>query len=513
MTPVARARRRLLETERYLRPLPAAGEAGCAALVYPNCYAVAMSSLAVHSLWGLLLADGWQTDRAFLDPQPGRSLALDLPLRDFDLLAVTCSYELDYLALPALLEAGGVPALREERGPDYPLVIAGGPAVTANPQPLSEWCDLQFIGEVEPVWADLSAALRRAPREREAALAAAAALPGVYRSDRPLAAPVRRQVLREVDAYPTASLLVTPHAELSDRFLVEAGRGCPRTCRFCLARQLYHPFRPRSLEGLLRTARPGLAVTPRVGLVGAALSEHPQLLPLCEALVAEGAQVSTSSLRLDTLTPRLLELLAASGARSLTLAPEAGTEELRRALGKPFAHEQILGALEAAQAAGLHAVKLYFLIGAPGETSADRQAIADLVAAALARAPGLRLEVTLSPLVPKPHTPWELLTMPSVGETRRRLQEAQRALQRLGLRVTVGSAREALVQTALSRGGAELSGPLVAASRRGGSWAALQTACAEAGLRLEDYLAPPADPPWRVVTMNGCSPAGAGADS
>jgi radical SAM superfamily enzyme YgiQ (UPF0313 family) len=288
-------------------------------------------------------------------------------------------------------------------------------------------------------------------------------------------------------------------------FLVEAGRGCPQSCRFCLSREIYRPFRPRSAAALLATIRPALAVTPRVGLVGAALSDHPQLLEICETLVAEGAQVSTSSLRADKLQPRLLELLAASGARSVTLAPEAGSEALRASLGKRITQEQILGAAEAAQAAGLHGLKLYFMVGLPEETAADRAAIGELVAEIRRRAPRLRLEVALSPLVPKPHTPWEGLTLPPVAERRARGREIQQALGRLGVRAALGSARWALVQTALSRGGEEWGPPLVAAARRGGDWTALNGALREAGRKFEQYLAPPAEAPWKIVDVDGCA--------
>jgi radical SAM superfamily enzyme YgiQ (UPF0313 family) len=467
-----------------------------------------MSSLAVHTLWRGLAEAGWLVERAFLDPQPGHTLDHGTSLRDFHLLACTCAYEPDYLNLPRLLEAGGVPALAAERGPEDPLLIAGGPGVTQNPEPLAPLFDLLFIGEVEPVWPQLQSALALAADSREAALEAAEQVPGIYRPDRPPAAPVPRQVRREVDRYPTASVVVTPEAELSDMFLVEIGRGCPQTCKFCLARQLYHPFRPRSLESLLATIRPALAVTRRVGLLGAALSDHPHLLELCETLAAEGARISTSSLRVDAITPRLVEILASGGARTLTLAPETGGEALRRRIGKPIAQEHILAAARAAQEAGMAAVKLYFMVALPDETDADRQAIPALVADLRRAAPRLRLEVALSPLVPKPHTPWEGLPLPPLAEIRRQCAQVRQDLGRQGITVHVGSARGALVQTALSRGGRELGPVLVAASRAGGDFSAVRRACRGAGLRLEDYAQPPAEPPWRVVRMDGCPPRG-----
>lgn len=499
-------KRRLLASERYI-DLPArGGQAGRCVVVYPHSYAVGMSNLAVHTLWRLLQQESWRCDRAFLNPQPGRSLREGRPLSEYDLLAFTCSYELDYLNIPRLLEAGGLTPLRADRGREAPLLIAGGPAVTANPEPLSPLFDLLFIGEIEPVWPQLAQALREAARSREAALEAASEIPGIYCPDRPPAQPVVRQVLRQVDDYPTASAVVTPEAEFGDMFLVEVGRGCPHSCRFCLSRQIYHPFRPRSLAGLLETTRPAREVTQRIGLVGAAVCDHPDLLSLCQTLQAEGLQVSTSSLRADTITPELLEVLAASGTRSITLAPETGREELRRSIGKPLSQDQIRATVVAAQEAGLNSVKLYFLVGLPGETRQDRQAIAGLVEDLRRQAPGLRLEVSVNPLIPKAHTLWEGLEMPPLTEMRTRCRQVRRDLERQGLKVAVGSARWGLVQTAFSRGGAELAPVLIQASRAGGDFAAVREACRQAGLRLEDYLAPPTELPWRIVQIEGCLP-------
>ncbi len=367
-------RRRLLAQERYLSPLPVGGAARRAAVVYPHHYAVGMSSLALHTLWRLLAEAGWSVQRAFLSPDPGRGLEHGSRLRDFHLLAFTCAYELDYLNLPRLLEEGGLRPLREERKPEDPLVIAGGPGVTQNPEPLAPLFDLLFIGELEPVWQQLQPALALAAQSKAAALEAAAEIPGVYCPQRPRWRPVVRQMLREVDLFPTVSVAITPEATLSDMVLAEVGRGCPQACRFCLARQLYHPFRPRSLESLLASLLPALSVTRHVGLLGAALSDHPQLLSLCETLAEEGALLSSSSLRVGALTPRLAEVLAQTGAQTLTLAPETGREVLRRQIGKPVSQEQILDAAQAAQKAGIRALKLYFMVALPEETEEDRLA-------------------------------------------------------------------------------------------------------------------------------------------
>jgi len=296
----------LLREERSLIRRPTAAPVR-GALLFPAPYHLGMSSLATHTLYTLLNTAQIACERAFIesDSAPVRSLETGTPLRDFDFLAITSSYELDWLTLPRVLEASGLPSRREDRD-GSPLVLMGGPAVTAAPLPLSGLYDVALIGEVEPVLPELLDALTASPAEARERLAA---VPGFYvpaLHGLPAPGALRRRCARDLDAFETTSAVLTPRTEFADRFLVEMGRGCGRGCAFCLARRAYQPLRWRSLPRLLDTIRRGLAYTPDLGLIAAAVSDFPYLDDLCHELlnILPDLRLSTSSIRAWRPPPR-----------------------------------------------------------------------------------------------------------------------------------------------------------------------------------------------------------------
>lgn len=459
-----------LGLERHLRLRPVR-DRGRAVLVFPNTYHLGMSSLAVHSIYGLLNSADVTCERAFWEPgtQDLRSLESGTPLAGFDFVLISSSFEMDWLALPALLSAGGLPVLREERDERHPIIIAGGAAVTGNPEPLAELVDALVIGEVEPIGSQLVNLLAEAD-SREEVLDALEHLPGLYLPDRQHMCAAQRLCAADLDAFQTASEILTPATEFGDRFLVEVSRGCGRSCDFCLARRIYHPFRARRPEGVLAALDRALVHTRRVGLVGAAISDYPWLEELLEGLRNRGASVSVSSIRAESVTPGLLEALAASGQDTLTLAPEAGSDSLRSSIGKPMHEEDLARAVQMAVAAGLRRFRLYFMVGLPGETEEDMDAIGKLAGRLKALAPRTAFSATLSPFVPKRHTPLARAPFGPVSVLNRRLHRATRALRAAGIGdVTGESPRAAEVQAILSRGGRELGRALVAAGEAGGS--------------------------------------------
>ncbi len=426
-----------------------------AALVFPNTYYVGMSNLAVHTLYRAINAhpEFW-CDRAFARPN-ARAVTMETgrPLADFDLIAFSLSYELDELNVVELLERAGIPPRAADRDERRPLVICGGVAPTLNPEPMAPFVDLFLLGEVEETLPVLLDAIAGA-RNRDALLDAAVEIAGCYVPTRGEAAPEPARV-PDLDAHPTTSAIITPYTEFADRYLVEISRGCTRACRFCATRGLYGPARMRSAEAILESVRHGMRLTDKVGLVGATIVDHPEAERLYEALLDMGAKVSVSSFQADCVSEALLRCLAAGGQRTVTIAPEAGTERLRRALGKGLTDGEVIRCAELAKRHGLRFVKLYFMVGLPGEAEDDLAAIVELVER-VARV--LPTKVALSPFVPKRTTPFADAPVPTKSDLQRRLRGLRRELRRIGnVTVTSGSVAEAQVETLLSHGGREVA--------------------------------------------------------
>ena len=504
----------LLTEEKLLIPAPRGATPRRGVLLFPNSYAVGMASLATHTLYASLNAmDGMAWERAFVATAGGPtgsrrlcSLESGAPLRDFDVIAITSSYELDWPAIPAALAAGGVPPLRPERREikGAPLVIAGGPAITAAPLPLAEIYDAAYIGEVEPALPALSEAL--ALPDRQETLERLAAIPGFFVPElhgEPRPGMLSRQCARDLDDCETASAILTPHSEFPNRFLVEIGRGCGRGCSFCLARQICRPLRWRSLANLMDTVRRGLRHTSDLGLIAAAVSDYPDLPGLCAELAAlpPAVNVSTSSIRLESASADLLALLAGRGQRTVTYAPEAATESLRGAIGKALGDDALFAAVERAAAAGLRRVRLYLMVGLPTETPEDRAAIPDLARRLTDAFPRLTFHCSVGAFSPRPHTPFELESVAPLRDLRKWLAAAQRSLRVLRrVEVTTDSARWAAMQAALSRADERLGRALV--RHQGTGHSGLMQALAAEGLDW-DELTGPQDAggalPWKVV--------------
>ncbi|HEX77877.1 MAG TPA: radical SAM protein [Dehalococcoidia bacterium] len=435
------------------------------ALVYPNTYYIGMSNLGFHTLYALLNSyPEVVCERAFLDlshrsPKtlgaPPISLESQRPLTDFAILAFSLSYELDYFHAVHLLKRSGLPVFASARDERHPLVIAGGPAVAANPQPLAPIFDAIAIGEGEAILPGFLELVREGIRDRRAELLPKlAALDGLFVPASPR--PVARQWVRDIDAFATTSAILTAETELSDMYLIEVERGCGRGCAFCLAGYAFRPLRLRSLDNLISQAEAGLKLTRRLGLVGAAVLDHPQIQEIVTRLGQRGAQLSLSSLRIDALSERVLASLAQGGSRSLSLAPEAGSERLRQHIKKGLTEDDILRAVELAARYGFRQIKLYFMLGLPTETDEDAWEIARLVQACLDRtrrqSPGTRLVLNISPFVPKAGTPFQRLGMAQPQVITRRLDLLQDRLRPQGIDIKAESVAWSQVQGALARG-------------------------------------------------------------
>ncbi len=474
-------RRAKLSAEKGASPLGSGSLSVC--LVFPNTYRVGMSNLAVHTLYSILNGrSDCVCERSFCEePLTGHSLETGSSLGTFHILAFTISFELDYPNVLRALAAARIPLRSADRDWSHPLVIAGGPCIFSNPEPLADCFDLCVIGEGEEVIheiIDAFAGARESGHDRPSTLLGLSEIPGVYvpslfepvysddgrfsgmeaANGRRL--PVNSRVVSDLDSHACCSAIVTPATEFADMFLIELGRGCRRGCRFCSASHIYLR-RERSLESLKEQISGGKTLSDRVGLVTSDLADFSRGSELIDFLLDSGLGFSASSVRADAVTDDLLEGLKKSGQRTLTLAPEVATERLAAFVGKRITSDDLLGAVERALARAIVNFRLYFMIGFPGEAEEDVAAIAELVSgvhgAMRKAAAGLkkigRLTVSVNPFVPKPFTPLESAPLAEVGEMTRRIRMLRERLSRVGnTRLTAKSPRMARLQCAFARG-------------------------------------------------------------
>jgi radical SAM family uncharacterized protein len=483
-------------------------------LVYPNHYSVGMSNLGFQTVYRLLNeAEDVVCERAFLpDPEdlqeysstqtPLLSLESQKPLRDFDILAFSISFENDYVHILTLLDLARIPLGSRLRERGFPLVIGGGVAVFLNPEPLGEFFDCFVLGEAEEVIVEFLDVCRKAlaekgPAEKETLLRVLACIEGIYvpgfydvssREDGKIESVkpepgvpqrVRRRWVKELDRFPSRSALFTPDTEFNEMALVEVNRGCPRGCRFCGACFAYHPFRNRSLPLLESLADDALQKERRIGLTGTAVSDYPNIVSLCRSILDQHGGVSLSSLRVDAVRSPLIQCLKESEGRTVAIAPEAGSERLRRIIRKAYKEEEILGAVKTLVENGIVQIKCYFMIGLPFETDEDVKAI-PLLAKRIRhqiRSTGeghkksWRVVLSVNPFIPKPGTPFQWAPLDDVKELKRKLKIIQTGLKNeKGIRMIYDLPKWAYVQALLSKGDRRVAKILLTVHEDKGDW-------------------------------------------
>jgi radical SAM superfamily enzyme YgiQ (UPF0313 family) len=485
------------------------------ALVFPNTYYVGMSNLGFQTIyWHLNQRSGLVCERAFFpDPEdlpehdrlraPVLSLESQRPLSEFDCVAFSTTYENDYLNMLRILELSGIPIRAADRAVTDPFVSMGGVCAWSNPEPVAAFMDWFFLGEGEesgPEVFELLQRVREAESQpgavRDAFLRALCRVEGIYvprfydvksHEDGTVAEvvpydgaplPVRKRRLLNADAYDTVSMVRTAHTEFGEMALLEVGKGCGRGCRFCMEGEIYRPVRHRHLDAILRTAETALQHGQRIGLVGACVSDYPWIDDLMAGLRARGVNVSLSSVRADSLSPGLVKGLLESGTRTLTIAPEAGTERLRTVIHKSLSDERLSQAVDLIAESNVPSVKLYFMIGQPTETTQDIEGIIRSAKTTRHRILEKRrdrtrlaeLTVGVSSFVPKPWTAFQWCAMAGVRELNGKIDHLRRELRRVGIRFTHDVPKWAYLQAVLSRGDRSVAALLQLALKYRSDW-------------------------------------------
>jgi radical SAM superfamily enzyme YgiQ (UPF0313 family) len=439
---------------------------------FPNEYSVGITSLGYQIVWATLaMRDDVQVSRLFTD------IHEQLP-RQPEIVGFSISWELDYVNILNLLESLDIPIRASLRQDSHPLIFGGGPVLTANPEPFADFFDVILLGDGENLLGDFIEAYKEVRNaDRQTQLKRLAQVPGIYipslyeveyqtpdgevKSIQPISSDVPAIVQKQTyrGNVLSASTVVTEKAAWENIYMVEVVRSCPEMCRFCLASYLTLPFRTASLEGsLIPAIERGLQVTNRLGLLGASVTQHPEfegLLNYISQPKYDDVRLSIASVRTNTVTVQLAETLAKRDTRSLTIAIESGSDQLRQIINKKLQNNEIIQAAINAKAGGLTGLKLYGMVGIPGEEAEDLDATVAMMRSIKKAAPGLRLSFGCSTFVPKSHTPFQWFGVNRQAE--KRLQLLQKQLKPQGIDFRPESYNWSIIQALLSRGDRRLS--------------------------------------------------------
>ncbi|HEX5068762.1 MAG TPA: radical SAM protein [Vicinamibacterales bacterium] len=513
------------------------------ALAFPNTYWVGMSNLGLQTVYQLFNADDRVVcERVFLPPkqeiaglltarQPLVTLESQTPIRDFDVFAFSVSFEWDYPNVLTMLRLAGLEARADRRHARDALVVIGGAITFVNPEPLAPFADVIAAGEAELLVPDLvDAFAEQGSRDRPRLLNDLArrrgfyvpsfyhvtyAGPGRVAAITPMAGTDAPPVVLKASVKaaerldPPATTIFTPDTEFGSRLLIEVVRGCANLCRFCWAGYNYLPVRPFSADRILEIARAARPYANRVGLVSIALCDHPEIERILRSLIEMGYSISPASLRLDDLTETIVALLRESGERSITIAPETGSDRLRRVINKTVTNEQILDKTDLIFRTGFANLKLYYMIGLPTETDDDLVAIRELtiqmyermVEASRGRGGLGRIVASVNPLIPKPGTTYQWLPMTDARVIDQKIERLRGLVADLdNVYFNIKSERHSFYQGLLSLGDRRVADVIEQAERNGHNWrAAVVDTGLDAGAYLyrdrtaDDFL------PWQII--------------
>ena len=491
------------------------------AIVYPNTYFVGMSNLGLHIIYEEInLRNDSVCERIFLPEKkeleaydktktPLMSVETQRPMHQFDVVAFDVTFEMDYFHIPLMLRHGRVPIMGKDRTEFDPIVIAGGPCATFNPEPFADFIDAFIIGEGEGIVSRVLDIIRDGKMEgldRHAILRQLANISGVYvpslyvpiYSDDGefkgyhIAEGAPKTIRRHFEPLTSGgeTVIATNFTEFGAMYIIEVARGCGRHCRFCMAGYCFRVPRVRPLDILKEGVDRAEKLGKKVGLMGAAISDYPEVDELVTYIRSKDMRYSCASLRADSLTQAVVDGLADSGQKTITIAPETGSERLRRVINKGISEEHLQNAATLSAKSGIQHMRLYIMIGLPTETDEDIEAIVGLAERTQAHMAEVgckgRLTLSINPFIPKPFTPFQWMAMDNQKTVEKKLQYIKKALQKnRRIEVLVESPKEAYIQGILARGDRRLGAVLAACAAERGS-KSFKSEMKAAGLDMDD---------------------------
>ena len=475
------------------------------AIVYPNTYFVGMSNLGLHIIYEEInLRNDSVCERIFLPEKkeleaydktktPLMSVETQRPMHQFDVVAFDVTFEMDYFHIPLMLRHGRVPIMGKDRTEFDPIVIAGGPCATFNPEPFADFIDAFIIGEGEGIVSRVLDIIRDGKMEgldRHTILRQLADISGVYVPSLyvpiysedgefkgyDIAEGVPKTIKRHFEMLTSGgeTVVATNYTEFGAMYIIEVARGCGRHCRFCMAGYCFRVPRVRPLDILKEGVERAEKLGKKVGLMGAAISDYPEVDELVNYIRSKDMRYSCASLRADSLTQAVVDGLADSGQKTITIAPETGSERLRRVINKGISEEHLQNAATLSAKSGIQHMRLYIMIGLPTETDEDIEAIVGLAERTQAHMVEVgckgRLTLSINPFIPKPFTPFQWMAMDNQKVVEKKLQYIKKALQKnRRIEVLVESPKEAYIQGVLARGDRRLGAVIAACAADRGS--------------------------------------------
>lgn len=491
------------------------------AIVYPNTYFVGMSNLGLHIIYEEInLHPSSVCERIFLPEKkeldvydktktPLMSVETQRPMHQFDVVAFDVTFEMDYFHIPLMLRYGRVPVMSEDRTGFDPIVIAGGPCATFNPEPFADFIDAFIIGEGEGIVTAVLERIRKGRENgesREETISALAQIDGVYvpvlytpqYDDNKrfvgydIADGAPKIIRRHFEPLTSGgeTVIATNFTEFGAMYIIEVARGCGRHCRFCMAGYCFRVPRVRPLDILKEGVDRAEKLGKKVGLMGAAISDYPEVDELVTYIRSKDMRYSCASLRADSLTQAVVDGLAESGQKTITIAPETGSERLRRVINKGISEENLRTAAQLSAKSGIQHMRLYIMIGLPTETDEDIDAIIGLAERTQAHMAEVgckgRLTLSINPFIPKPFTPFQWMAMDHQKSVEKKLQYIKKSLQKnRRIEVLVESPKEAYIQGVLARGDRRLGKVLAACALDRGS-KSFKSEMKKAGLDMDD---------------------------